>query len=219
MRKLNYAVIVLLIFLAACRSSTSLVATWQAPDYEGPSPDMKKIAVVALTANESSKLAMERMFIERLQFLGYEGVYGSSILVPSIIKKENKEMIENMMKEKNIDGVLILSLLDVKQGTQYVPGTGVYSPGPYYGGYYGYYSYNYNHYYGGTPGYYTTTQSIYLEANFYDINVDNGKIVSSMQTESVDPTDIEALADSFSYTVLKELLTQNILEDKRKKKK
>jgi hypothetical protein len=217
MRKINYVIITLLIFVAACTSTTNLVGVWQAPDYTGPKPEIKKIMVVALSQNESSKVIVERMFIERLQYLGYEAEYGSNVLVPSIIKKENKEMIEKMMKERNVDGVIILSLLDVKQGTQYVPGTGSYAPGGYYGGYYGYYSYSYNHYYGGTPGYYTTTESIYLEANFYDVNQADGKLVSSMQTESVDPSDIDALADSFSYTVLKELISQNIIEDRRKK--
>ncbi len=218
MRKINYIVIILLIFLAACNSTTSIVGIWQAPDYVGPKKEIKRIAVVALSPNESSKVIMERMFIERLQFLGYEGVYGSSFLVPSVVTKENAKMIEQMMKEKKIDGVLILSLLNVKQGTHYVPGTGAYSPGGYYGGYYGYYSYNYNHYYGGTPGYYATTESVYLEANFYDITEAKGKLVSSMQTESVDPTDIDELSDSFSYTVLRELLNQKVLEDRRKKK-
>lgn len=216
MRKINYISILLLVFIAACTSTTNLVGVWQAPDYTGPKPAIKKIAVVALSQNESSKLIVEKMFIDRLQFLGYEGVYGSSILVPSVMKKENKEMIEKMMKEKNIDGVIILSLLDVKHGTQYVPGSGSYAPGGHYGGYYGYYNYSYNHYYSGSPGYYTTTESIYLEANFYDVT-ENGKHVSSMQTESVDPSNIESLADSFSYTVLKELLSQKILENRSKK--
>jgi len=215
MRKINYVIITLLIFVAACTSTTNLVGVWQAPDYTGPK-DFKKIAVVALSQNQSDKLVVEKMFVDRLNFLGYEGVYGSSILVPAVVKKENKEMIEKMMKEKNIDAVIILSLLQVKQGTQYVPGTGAYAPGGYYGGYYGYYTYSYNHYYGGTPGYYTTTESIYLEANFYDVN-ENGKLVSSMQTESVDPADIDDLADSFSYTVLKELISQNILKKPEKK--
>jgi len=215
MRKINYVIITLLIFVAACTSTTNLVGVWQAPDYTGPK-DFKKIAVIALSQNESNKLIVEQMFVDRLNYLGYKGVYGSSILVPSIVKKENKEMIEKMMKEKNIDAVIMLSLLDVKQGTQYVPGTGSYSPGGYYGGYYGYYNYSYNHYYGGSPGYYTTTESIYLEANFYDVN-EGGKIVSSMQTESVDPSNIDDLADSFSYTVLKELISQNILKKPEKK--
>jgi len=199
----------------ACTGTTNLIAVWKSPDYTGPK-DYKRIAVVALSQNESDKLIVEKMFIERLNFLGYEGVYGSSILVPAVVKKENKEMIEKMMKEKNIDAVITLSLLQIKHGQQYVPGTGAYSPGGYYGGYYGYYNYSYNHYYGGSPGYYTTTESIFLEANFYDID-EGGKIVSSMQTESVNPSDIDDLADSFSYTVLKELIKQEILKKPKRK--
>ena len=215
MKPRNYFIIGLLVLIAACSETTSLIGVWQAEDYQGPK-DFKKIAVVALTQNKSSQLVVEKTLIDRLKYLGYEAMYGSTILVPSVVKEDNKEMIEKMMKDQGVDAVMIISLLDVKHGTQYVPGSGSYSPGGYYGGYYGYYGYSYNHYYGGTPGYYQSTESYFVECNFYDVN-ENEKLVSSLQTETVDPSDIDTFADSFSYTVLKKLVEQKILENKTKK--
>ena len=217
MKKVNYLVIAMLLFVFACSTSSSIIGNWKDESYVGPK-EFKKIAVIALSRNESSKLSVEKTFVDRLTYMGYDAMYGSKILVPSIVKEENKEMIEKMMEDNGVDGVLMLSLLDVKQGTRYVPGSGSYSPGGYYGGYYGYYSYSYNHYYGGTPGYYETTESIYLEANFYDLNKEGKKLVSSVQTETVDPSGIDDVADSFSYTILRNLLDKKILENKSGKK-
>ena len=127
-------------------------------------------------------------------------------------------MIEKMMKENHVDAVIILSLLQKKDGVRYVPGTGPYAPGAYYGGYYGYYSYSYYNYYH-DPGHYESTTSLYLEANFYDLKTQNGKLICSIQTETVDPTDVEDLADSFSYTILSELIKKGVLKNNSKEKK
>jgi len=216
MKKIHFLFLALLIVAAACTSTSNIIASWKDEAYKGPK-DYKKIAVVALAYNESNKLTFEQVFVKRLNYLGYGAMYGSKILVPSVVKNENKDMLEKMMKENGVDAVMIMSLLQVKDGVRYVPGSGAYTPGAYYGGYYGYYSYNYNHYYG-TPGYYESTTSMYLECNFYDVN-DGGKLISSIQTETVDPSNIEDLADSFSYTILTQLINQGILKNKSKEKK
>ncbi len=216
MKKTYYLFLALIIIAAACTSTSNIVASWQDDTYKGPK-DFKKIAVVALSYNESNKLTFEKVFIERLQFMGYGAMYGSKILVPAIVKKENKDMLEKMMKDNGVDAVMIMSLLQVKDGTRYVPGSGSYTPGSYYGGYHGYYSYSYNNYYS-SPGYYESTTSLYLECNFYDVG-ENGKLISSIQTETVDPSDVEDLADSFSYTILTKLISQGILQNKSKEKK
>ena len=221
MKRIKLVLIGLIILVAAaCTSTTSIIGAWEAPDYTPPKDDFKKIAVVALSHNESSKMLFEQVFVERLQYLGYNAMYGSKILIPSVVKKENKDMLEKMMKENGVDGVLILSLLQVKDGVRYVPGNTAYAPGAYYGGWYGYYNYSYYHYYS-EPGYYESTTSLYLEANFYDLTRDkkDGMLVSSIQTETVDPADIEDLADSFSYTILTKLISQGILKNKSKDKK
>jgi len=217
MKKAHLLFMGLLIFAAACTSTSSIVANWTDETFNKDSTDFKKIAVVALTYNESNKLTFEQVFVDRLKYLGYDAMYGSKILIPSVVKQENKAMIEKMMKDNGVDAVMIMSLLQVKDGMRYVPGTGAYAPGAYYGGYYGYYSYSYNHYYS-SPGYYESTTSLYLECNFYDVK-NGGKLISSIQTENVDPSNVESLADSFSYTILTKLISEGILRNKSKDKK
>ena len=111
------------------------------------------------------------------------------------------------MKDRGVDGVIILSLLQVKDGVRYVPWSTPYTPGPYYGGgYYGYYNYNYNQM---NSGYYEETTSIFLESNFYDLN--SVKLLSSIQTETADPSGVDDLALSYSSTILKKLIADKVL--------
>lgn len=218
MKRIHLVLIALVAVVASCTTTTKIIASWEDPNYTAPKDDYNKVAVVALAYQKSNQMTFEQVFVDRLKYLGYDAMYGSKILVPSLVKEENKEMIEKMMKENHVDAVIILSLLQKKDGVRYVPGTGPYMPGAYYGGYYGYYSYSYYNYYY-DPGHYESTTSLYLEANFYDLKTKNGTLVSSIQTETVDPADVEDLADSFSYTILTELIKQGVLKNKSKEKK
>ena len=102
---------------------------------------------------------------------------------------------------------MVLSLLDIKESEHYVPGTEAYYPRSYYGGYYDYYYYNYDRVY--TPGYYAKSTQVYLESNFY--NITNGKLVSTMQTETIDPMNVSDLADSFSKTIVKFMIENRMI--------
>lgn len=204
---------ILLIFVAvACSTTTKISGSWVADGYK-PTTDFKKIAVVTLANNQSNKLIVENTFVQRLKYLGYDATETSSFLVPEVVKKENAKMIDKMMKERGIDGVMILSLLQVKDDVRYVHGSTAYAPRPYYGGYYGYYYYNYNHMY--EPGYYEKTKSVFLECNFYDLR--DGKLVASIQTETIDPSNIDDLALSYSETILKKLMADKIIINKSSK--
>ncbi len=201
----------LIIFIASCSTTTKIIGSWVEPEHSTP-VEYKKIAVIALAKNKSSQLVVEQSFVNRLKFLGYDAIETNSFLVPEVIKKENAEMIDKMMKERGVDAVIILSLLQIKDGVRYVQGT-TYNPGPYYGGYYGYYYNNYG--YMNQPGYYEETKSIYIESNFYDL--EKGKLLSSIQTETVDPTGVDDLADTYSATILQKLITDKILVQKTPK--
>jgi len=202
--------IALLIVLAgiftACSTTSSITGSWVSPEHQKPS-DYKKVAVVVLSNKTTNQLVVEKAFVDRLKYLGYNAIPTSSFIVPEVVKKENAKVIDKMMKDRGVDAVIILSLLKVEDGVRYVPGTTSYAPGPYYGGYYGYYYYNYNHM--NSPGYYEETQSIFLESNFYDLT--EGKLLSSIQTETIDPAGVDDLAVAFSNAILKKLVVDKVL--------
>ena len=208
LKRIVFFVILVSIF-TSCSTTTDITASWVAPE-KASTTDYKKIAVIVLSNKQSSQLVVEQAFVDRLKYLGYDAIPTSSFIIPEVVKKENAKVIDGMMKERGVDGVIILSLLRVEDGVRYVPGTTSYTPGPYYGGYYGYYYYNYNNM--NTPGYYEETKSVFLESNFY--NLTEGKLLSSIQTETTDPAGVDDLAVSFSTTILKKLITDKVIENK-----
>ena len=203
--KIRIVLFALIAFMVSCSTTTKITGSWKADDYK-KEKEFKKIAVVTLAQNNTNQLVVEKMFVDRLKYLGYDAIPTSDFLVGEIIKKENAQMIDDMFKKRGVDGVIILSLLKVKDDVRYVQGTTPYGPGGYYGGYYGYYYRNYNRM---NNGYYEETTSVFLESNFYDL--DKGKLVSSIQTQTTDPAGIDDLAESFSQAILKRLITDDIL--------
>jgi len=206
--KSMFLFVMLASIFTACSTTTSITGSWVSPEKEGII-DYKKIAVVVLSNKTTSQLVFEKAFVDRLKYLGYNAIPTSSFIVPEVVKKENAKVIDQLMSDRGVDGVLILSLLRVKDGVRYVAGSSAYAPGPYYGGYYGYYYNNYSNMH--SQGYYEETQSIFLESNFYDLT--NDKLLSSIQTETTDPAGIDDLSESFSTTILKKLIVDKVIEN------
>ena len=202
---LKLFIISVLFLFASCGSVTDITGYWNEDGLMNKT--YKKIAVLAITNNIKNRDIVEASFTEKFITNGYEAVKGSNLLSPEVIKRKDKAEIEAILKKNNVDGVLVLSLLDIKETEHYVPGTETYHPRPYYGGYYDYYYYNYNRVY--TPGYYAQSTQVYLESNFY--NIANEKLVSTMQTETIDPTNISDLADSFSKTIVKFMIENRMI--------
>ncbi len=204
--KIRVIIFALVAIMVSCSTTTKITGSWKADDYK-KEKEFKKIAVVTLAQNNTSQLVVEKSFIDRLKYLGYDAIPTSDFLVGDVIKKENAQMIDEMFKKREVDAVIILSLLKIKDETRYVQGSTMpYGPGGYYGGYYGYYYHNYNRM---NDGYYEETTSIFLESKFYDL--DKGKLISSIQTETSDPAGIDDLSQSFSQAILKRLVTDKIL--------
>ena len=199
-------IISILFLFTSCGSVTDITGYWNEDSLMNK--PYKKIAVLAITNSIENRNTVESSFVEKFITNGYEAVKGSDLLSPEVIKRKDKAEIATILKKNNIDGVLVLSLLDVKESEHYVPGTNYYPyTYPYYGGYYDYYYYNYNRAY--SSGYYAKSTQVYLESNFY--NITNGKLVSSMQTETVDPSNVKDLADSFSKTIVKFMIENKII--------
>ena len=203
---IKIALVFTVLFLVSCGSVTDITGYWSEESYMGKT--YNKLAVVAITSSILNRDIVEKSFVNKFTTNGYDAIEGSKILSPEVIKRKDKSEIEGILKTNNIDGVLILSVIDIKESEHYVPGTTEYYPSPYYNNYYNYYYYSYDRSY--SPGYYAKSVEVYLESNFY--NLDDGNLVSTMQTETVDPTNIDDLADSFSKTIVKFMVENAIIK-------
>ena len=197
--------IFILLVLVSCGSVTDITGYWNEESYVGK--QYKKIAVLAITNSIENRNIVESKFTEKLITNGYQAIKGSNLLSPEVIKRKNEAEIEAILKKANVDGVLVLSLLDVKETEHYVPGTTNYYPRTYYNHYYNYYYHSYDRVY--TEGYYAKSTQVYLESNFY--NISDEKLVSTMQTETIDPTNVADLAESFSKTIVKFMIENKII--------
>ncbi len=122
-----------LIFISSC-SSTKMSASWKAPDYTGKKFD--KILVWGLSDNVLARATVEDEVAYFLNLKKITSVSGSDIAPPNRkALPHNIEESKAILKKNEFDGVLTIGLIDKKEETRYVEGTGYYTPMAY--GYYG----------------------------------------------------------------------------------
>ena len=201
--KANLFFIIVVLFLAAGCSSTTLVGSWADPELK--SIEGKSIAIFCLTPRLDIRDKVETEMSNQFQAKGVNDMRSMDFITPG---KMEKDVIEAILKKNNITGVIIVSLLDKEKETQYVPGsTTVYAPGYYGRPYYGYYGYRYAAVY--DPGYYQTTTSYFIECNAYRLS--DEKLAYSAQTKAVDPSSLDKFAYDFPKAIIKDLETKGVM--------
>jgi len=165
-------------FLVGC-SSTTMQSSWKAPGATYTKEQFKKVMVVALFKDETSRrIAEDKIAAKNIAFRASYMVLG----------KDQQNMDEASFKafvaKEGYDAVLTLHLVDVEQRTSYVPGT-------YQGGYYGWYGMNYGGFY--QPGYYIEDKNYIIETNVFSVSQD--KLLWSGVTSTLNPTDINRTVD------------------------
>ena len=143
----------------------------------------------------------------------------------------SREELAQKLKDNNIDGLLVLSLLDRREEQVYVEGhttthstttpqQGFVEPvyNYHYDGYNDRYDPYYNDYYVyyetvqttvTTPGYYENQTTLYLESNFY--RVSDASLVWSGQSEVVDASSIGTGAKDWAKVIAKALVLYEII--------
>lgn len=216
MRNTSFApsiVLAALIALAGCSSANRTVITgaWDNPDYAVTS--FNKILVLGLSDNQSARAVVEQTVADELQSAGFTAVTAVQNFTKDELDamKGDKDLATQRLNEIGVDGILIMSVLDVKEDTYYVPGTVSYYPTysyPYYGGYWGYWGHTYSTVY--SPGYYDQTLQIFLESNLYDVETEG--LVWSAQSKTEDPSSVKALADNFARVLVDEIVKTKVVE-------
>jgi len=207
MKKIFCLGAVTLMLISSC-SNTQLITSWKAP--EATLQNYNKILVVALTGSKDRELreSIENAVAGRLSDEGLNTATASQQFGPRSFRTMSEDEAVRTVNDNGFDAVMVVSLLDKQQESNYTPG--YISSTPYavarnrwYGGYRVIYDRVYN------PGYYTTTVDYTLEADFYQTRGDI--LVYSAQAKSFDPASSEDLAGDFSRTVVKDMIGKGIL--------
>ena len=183
------------LLFASC-SSTKLVSSWRNPDATVDVNKLKKVWVMCLVKDETTRRVAEDELAKRMP----------GVLIPTYneyptdMLKNKTDQVNASISKSGYDGIIIMRLVDKQQQTSYVPGT---YP-TYYYGWYGYYGYAAPYYY--DPGYYRTDEYYSVETNVYSLNPD--KLIWSGITETMNPnsaqTTMKEIADAIAYKMKSE---------------
>lgn len=196
----------LLLLLYACGPTVKVMQSWVAPNR--PNKRFSKIMVLVLAPakySDAGRIGEEAM-VSELKANGVNAVSAQAEYGPARFRNDSEQVAVSKMRRSGADGVIITSLLDVDKEKRYVPGTGWYPP-PYYGRFWGYYSYWYGRAY--DPGYYETTSKYYFETNLYDLATSN--LLYSVQSQTIDPPSVAAVAKDFSKQLVKDMRAKGVL--------
>jgi hypothetical protein len=188
--------------VAAC-ATTRMTNVWRSPNYPGSSN--LRILVMGVSPNPANVKLWEDAMAKKLKSLNRQPVTGYSVLPPG--RMVDKAEIVELVKQNNIDLVLITRFVSQKTQVDYVPPTVTYVPPPTYYGYYPYYSYGYGVAY--SPGYVTETSVIVLETNAY--SAADESLVWSGVSQTFDYSSVSDIASSVASAVAESLVNTGII--------
>lgn len=223
MKKILIALICVL--FASCGSNTSIVSSWRDPNAALSKEQFKKVLIVALAKDESTRRATENRIAS----------INPKVLNPSYnyLNQQNLNLTQeqkiSIVQSEGFDGAITLRFIRADKQTEYVPGTANYYGGMGYPGmgygYVGGYGMGYGAGFGGwygayapayyTPGYYQENVYYYIETNIFDLK--NNKLVWSATTKSLDVSDINTTIDEIMEACVQQMRADGYMDPKAKK--
>jgi hypothetical protein len=189
---------VLVVFLiVSCGPSTNIVKSWKAPGATVQTTPNSKILVVAMVKDESSRRVIEDEIVARLKG---KGVQSYSQITPEIMKKENTDALDNVLKEGQYTDVILMTLTNIEKEVNYSSGTT-------YGGYGGYYRYGAGFY--STPSYYSEDKNYMVETTLYSVNPN--KLVWAGTTSTVNPSNIKKTVNEIANAVTEQMKKDGLI--------
>jgi uncharacterized membrane protein len=169
MKKIVFLSITTILFLISCSGSQQITSTW-VDQSKIPQEPYQSIFVVALIPNNVQRASVEEKMAKLLKKRGVKAIKSINSFPGNLsaIKKLSKEEQLKIIKDSGCEGVLILTELDVKADTRYIPSK---SPAPlppfryrYYDSYFSYYTHRNAQV--TEPGYMEKETTYFFETNF-----------------------------------------------------
>jgi len=179
----------LIILLSGCSSSNKISNSWKNPEATEESIKFQTVAVFAMVKNPDMRRNTEEAIASQMP---------NTVAIPAykLVSDEDLSDITKVklkLKERAIEGALVLSVRNVDQKTSY------YSPGLYPSAYYsfgGYYNYAWNYMY--DPYVYSST-SVYVDIVWYG------------ESTSINPQSVEQTISELAVSVKNQLIEDGLL--------
>jgi hypothetical protein len=201
----NFFILSLALLLFGCSSSNKISNSWKNPDVTIESAKFQTMAVFAMVKDEQMRRGVEEAIVSQMP---------NTIAVPSykmITREELADIdaVKQKLKERGMEGALVLSVRNVNQKTSY------YSSGMYPSAYYsfgGYYNYAWNYMY--DPYVYSTT-NVYVDLEILIYSLRDDKLVWYGESTSVNPKGIQETISELAVSVKNHLVEDELLDPTR----
>lgn len=192
--------------LTACHSTTHITSSWREPDKQISIDQLKKVLVVALFKDETSRHKSEdemATYLKGIAVVSYD-------YLDENFNKLNEEGIRDKIKADGFDGAITMQLLDVEKDNGYTPGV-INSYPFYYRSFSGYYYRNWPLY--SNPSYYFSTKIYTVETNVFSIK--ENKIIWTALTETTNPNGVDKMMDDIASVIYKRMINEGFVSKKQ----
>ena len=162
------------------------------------------ILVIAITGNEDSRRSFERKFVARLKSAGVEAISSEEAIPMPADLELKKEMILSAVNQFENDAVIITHLVGEEVKESYTRG------GHTRGGYHGFYHSRYS--YSRDPGYASTSKTIRLETNLYDVKTE--KLIWSGQSKTFSKDSKDQIINDVIRVLVNDLQNNKLITPK-----
>ena len=187
-------------------ASPKLALSWKNPNYSGGS--FHNILVLGLNGKAANRAEFEDRLTAAISRPGTKVFPSYEFLARPDATPIDMSDFRSLVREQKFDGIVVARLTKRETKTTYVPGD-VYTPVPYYGTFYGYYSALYPVIY--SPGYMQTEKVAQVEVNFYSTRPPDGELVWTGTTNTFDASSAMKRIKDLSKIVCQELEKQEII--------
>ena len=193
-------IVLLLAFGSAC-STTSLVESWRAEEFNRS--DLSDVLIVAVTSSPTDRLLFETEFERDMQLDGVEAVTSTKALGGDF---PHQDRLDAYVATHRIKYIIATTMEDVEVEREVVPAhvvtfySGPFYPtiGHYYDGYYG------NVVTLAQEGYVDTRETVHMVTTVYE--VENGQPVWVGRSDSFEPSSFAEVADDIATTMWRDMV-------------
>lgn len=203
--KITSILLLIAIIIFGCSSSNKISNSWKNPEATLESAKFQTVAVFAMVKNPDMRRDVEDIIASQMP---------NTIAVPSYKMITNEELtdidaVKQKLKERGMEGALVLSVRNVNQKTSY------YSTGMYPSAYYsfgGYYNYAWNYMY--DPYVYSNT-NVYVDLEILIYSLKNDQLVWYGESTSVNPQNLQETISELAVSVKNQLVQDGLLDPTR----
>jgi hypothetical protein len=187
-----------------CATSTSLTATWADPAFSGP--PVHKVMVIAVRKTPVNRRLWEDEMVKAIKQRRVTAT-PSYALWPEDVP--DTQSVVARLRADGYDAAIVTHRLSTEERERYVPGYTTTAPTTAYQPYWGTYVTYYNQVY--QPGYVENEKVVTIETQVWMNGGQNGRMVWSGLSESVDPTSAQEVSKELTGLIVPQLVKKKIL--------